>query len=156
MDEKLVAALIAFLGVIIAALVSLYWNFRSAKASRKLPFLNRQLEYCFEASEMAARLATADDPEIWKAAHNRFFELLWGPLAIVEDDDVAGAMMNFALALDQAGSVPLPAVRLQIPSLDLSAAIRKLLLRSWSISDLQLVLDHGGGGSSPQTTHGRN
>ena len=143
MDKTLVAAVIALLGGIIAALVGLYWNFRSAKAARRLPFLNRQLEYCFEASELASRLATADDPQIWKAAHNRFFELLWGPLAIVEDDDVAGAMMRFALALDQAGDVPLPAVRLQVPSLDLSAAIRKLLLRSWSIGDLQPVLDHG-------------
>ena len=140
MDEKLVAALIAFIAAIIATSTGLYWNFRNAKAARKLPFLTKQLEYCFEASEMTARLAVCEDEVIWKAARKRFFELFFGPLAIVEDDDVARAMMRFAIALDNGSESFPPSSKLNGPALDLSAQIRKLLLQSWEIRELERVL----------------
>jgi len=140
MDEKLIAALIAFVAAVIATSTGLYWNFRNAKAARKLPFLTKQLEYCFEASELAARLAVCEVEAEWKVAKSRFFELFFGPLAIVEDDDVARAMMRFGLALGaNEGAFP-PNAKLNGPALDLSAQIRKLLLRSWEIRDLDKVL----------------
>lgn len=80
MDDKLVAAVIAVVGVILAALANLYCNFRNAKASRKLPFLNRQLDYCFEASEAAAKLATTEDRDEWGTMHSRFLGLFFGSI----------------------------------------------------------------------------
>jgi hypothetical protein len=144
MDPRLLAALIAFFGVIAATLVNLYWNFRSAKSTRKLPFLQKQLELCFEASAIASKLATTEDRAEWNSAHSRFLELFFGPLVIVEDDEVASAMVTFRNAL-VAGKkkASLPREDLQFPSLDLSAALRKLLLSSWKIQDLNEVLEAG-------------
>jgi hypothetical protein len=141
MDEKLIAALIALVGAVLAALLSLYWNFRSAKSTRKLPFLNRQLEYCFEASEIAAQLVVETDTEKFETAERRFMQLFWGPLAIVEDDNVARAMMRFALALDNGSKQSAPRQSLTGPSLDLAAEIRKLLIKSWKVQDLTAVLE---------------
>ena len=134
-------ATVAVVGVILAALANLYWNFRNAKASRKLPFLNKQLDYCFEASEAAATLATTEDRDEWGRMSSRFLGLFFGPLAIVEDDDVARAMMKFALALDGVDNAGLPAHSLKGPSLELSGEIRKLLVNSWDIKDLNSVLN---------------
>lgn len=131
----------AILAALIAALANLYWNFRSAKSARTLPFLTKQLDYCFEAAEIAGTLSSTADAAAWKAARVRFFELYWGPLAIVEDEDVAGAMVSFKQALDGVGVGSLPATSLSAPSLQLGSQIRKLVLRSWRINDLNLVLD---------------
>ena len=141
MDEKFIAAMVALLAAVFAAIANLYWNFHSARASRRLSFLNKQLEYCFEVSEIAGKLATTSDETEWDAAQERFFELFWGPLAIVEDDDVARAMMKFSFTLGEVDAKSLPAQTLHGPSLDLGAQIRKLLLKSWNISDLALVLE---------------
>ena len=131
----------AIIVALVSAAVALYWNFHSAKAARKLPFLTKQLEYCFEASELAGKLASTSDWSEWCAAQNRLFELFWGPLAIVEDDDVARSMMGLGLALEGVSPGSLPAHNIQGPALDLSAQIRKLLLSSWKIDDLNLVLE---------------
>jgi hypothetical protein len=139
-DEKTLAALIALVGVLSAAVLSLYWNFRSAKSGRQLPFLNKQLEYCFEAVELAGKLAALEDKVQWELAKSRFFQLFWGPLAVVENDDVATAMALLALKIDGAGS-SLPAHSLQAPALGLAHEVRKLLIKSWKIKDLNLVLE---------------
>jgi hypothetical protein len=141
---KDIAPYAAVVAASITAGFGLYWNFRSAKSARKLPFLTKQLEYCFEASELAAKLARSDDEAEWLVAQKRFFQLFFGPLAIVEDDDVARSMMRFALALESEGGGFPPNHRLNGPSLDLSGEIRKLLLRSWQIKDLNKVLNTDG------------
>ena len=73
-----------------------------------------------------------------------FWVFFFGPLAIVEDDNVARAMMKFALALDSGSNSCLPAHSLKSPSLELSSEIRKLLVNSWNIKDLNSVLNADG------------
>lgn len=132
-------ALIALTGVVAAALLGLYWNFRNAKELRKQPFLTKQLELCLEASNVAARLATTNSNEAFDIAHARFLELFWGPLSVVENLQVAQAMVNFEqeLQLSLAGDSALPLTDLEDWSYALAMAVRKLILRSWRITTIE-------------------
>jgi len=56
--------------------------------SVRKPFLQMQSDLCKSATEAAARVATATDPEAWRKALDEFWALYWGPLAIVEDVDL--------------------------------------------------------------------
>jgi hypothetical protein len=139
--QELIAPAAAFFGVVLTAGFGLYWNFRSAKAARKQPFLLRQLDLCHDASLTAARLATLQDRAAWNEARQRFWELYFGPLSIVEDAHVKAAMETFGAELEGLGDAPvLPAGSLQDPSYQLARKIRVLILRSWSIQSLAEVL----------------
>jgi hypothetical protein len=59
------------------------WQFTTEQAqTNKAPFLKKQLELCFLASETAARLATETDPATWEKDRQTFWQLYWGNLAI--------------------------------------------------------------------------
>src|SRR5262245_46171795 len=66
-------------------------------ASRKVeatkPFLERQLKLYTEASQVAAAIATTGDNSERSKAAKRFWELYWGELALVENQDVEAAMV---------------------------------------------------------------
>lgn len=102
-------------------------------ATRKLeatrPFLERQLKLYPEASQVAAVLATSTDPSERSAASRRFWQLYWGELALVENQDVEAAMVAFGDALTREASPP----ELQDLSLKLAHACRLSLDRSWGI-----------------------
>lgn len=142
-NPQLFGALVAFAGVIVATTFSLYWNFRNAKALRKQPFLEKQLELCLEATSVAAVLATTISPAEFENKQARFWELFWGPLAVVENDAVSAAMMEFGAELDELVSkgAPLPFDSLKAQSIDLAAEVRKLILEAWSITSLQGILN---------------
>ena len=128
MDEKLLAALIALGGVIGASLLNLYWNFHSARAARRQPFLQVQLDACLRASRAAATLATSMRQSEMELAREEFWKLYWGELCIVEDDQVERAMVNFANKLETGSGD-----EIKVASLLLSRVIRKLVLKSWKI-----------------------
>jgi hypothetical protein len=139
--ESYLAAFVALLGV----LVGLYWNFRSARAARKQPFLLKQLDLCHDASLAAARLASLRDRDQWLDARQRFWELFYGPLSIVEDGQVKTAMEAFGRELAALNEMPpLPASSLEQPSYRLARAMRVLILNSWSITGLARVLEDEG------------
>src|SRR4051794_26434518 len=71
------------------------WQFsvQQSQANRQ-PFLQKQLELCFQATETAGRLASETDPAEWEKARLTFWRLYWGPLSIVEDRAVEGAMVE--------------------------------------------------------------
>jgi hypothetical protein len=64
------------------------------------PFWEKQLQTCFEASTAAATIATSRDKEAVSKAVDDFWRLYWGPLAIVEAREVAGAMVAFGTCLE--------------------------------------------------------
>ena len=70
------------------------------RESRK-PFLERQLALYFEATRAASQLATLRAGAQRDRARQRFWELYWGELGLVEDDEVAKAMRDFGDALIQ-------------------------------------------------------
>jgi hypothetical protein len=122
------AALLALVGTLTTS-----W-FTQRQANRE-PFLKKQLELCFEASDSAGRLATQSDPFEWEKARREFWRLYWGVLSIVEDPEVEGAMVALGeLVPTHPNTNPeLPMKSLQIPSYDLAHSIRHLLLASWKI-----------------------
>jgi hypothetical protein len=112
------------------------WQFSEQQGQRnREPFLQKQLETSFLASETAARLATETDPVEWEKARQTFWRLYWGPLGIVEDQKVAGAMYDLGrLVPDKPVSAPtLPMKALEQPSLRLAHAARNLILASWNV-----------------------
>ena len=134
-----VGALLAFAGVIVTAHVAIRENSRNAVRLQKQPFLERQLELCMEASNVAAILATTRSRKAFDQAHSRFLELYWGPLSVVENRDVSQAMIDFLGALDGLAGKggPLPRSDLEHLSYELAKKVRELILGAWEIRKLK-------------------
>ena len=112
------------------------WQFTQQQEQKnREPFLQKQLELCFEATEAAAVLATEDDPVVWEKARKTFWRLYWGKLSIVEDRKVESAMYELGKLVPKEpldGPKP-PLQSLEQPSLRLAHATRNLILASWKI-----------------------
>jgi hypothetical protein len=112
------------------------WQFSEQQGQRnREPFLQKQLEMCFQASNTAARLATETDPAEWEEARQTFWRLYWGTLGIVEDRNVESAMVELGrLVPDKPVDAPtLPMESLRQPSIRLAHAARNLILNSWNV-----------------------
>jgi hypothetical protein len=96
------------------------------------------MELCFEASEVAATLATARSQAVFDTAHARFLALFWGPLSIVENRAVSARMVEFRRQLNRqlAKNVSLPLDSLEGHSYELAIEIKRLI-RSWKITDIE-------------------
>lgn len=93
------------------------------------PFLERQLKLYTEATQAVATLATSKKPEELDIASKKFWSLYWGELALVEDERVEAAMVQFGKALET-GSV---GQQLQPHSLAIAHACRDSLADSWGV-----------------------
>lgn len=106
----------------------------SAAESRRVeatkPFLERQLKLYTEASQVAALIATSNDAAQVAKSTERFWQLYWGELALVENREVEAAMVQYGNALDN----PSDRATLRQRSLDLAKACRLSLDRSWGIN----------------------
>ncbi len=112
------------------------WKFTAEQGqANKKPFLEKQLELGFQATETAAKLAVTTDVEEWKKARHTFWLLYWGPLSIVEDPKVEQAMVELGKLVPTTDEPvpPLPMSILQHHSYELAHAVRGLLLKSWNI-----------------------
>ena len=111
-----------------------------AQFDSQRPFLVKQMELCFQASEAASTLASSTDLENWRRAKETFWILYWGPLSVVEQPLSGGQglvelqMVDFGFALEPLQDNPtLPLTSLQQESLDLAHECRKLIFDSWGI-----------------------
>jgi hypothetical protein len=93
------------------------------------PFLERQLKLYTEASQVVAIIATTSNNAARSKAVNRFWELYWGELALVENTEVEAAMVAFGEGLKKDA----PLGELQQLSLTLAHACRFSLDKSWGI-----------------------
>jgi hypothetical protein len=137
MPDSITTAIISGAALIAAGMMGRWYEQRQAN---KRPFLEKQLALSFEAVEAASCLANETKWEAWEEARLTFWCLYWGPLSMVEDQTVKGAMEEFGNLL---ADIPIPAppemlprAELQQPSYRLSHAARNLILSSWKISDL--------------------
>jgi hypothetical protein len=121
----------------LATLIAGIWQYadKQAQANRE-PFLLKQLDLVFEASQTVSVLSNSTDSAAWEKARVRFWELYWGPLGLVEDGAVERCMRQAGLIVPQPGTNPgtLPLTKLRSVSLELSHAARDLVLESWNTS----------------------
>ena len=96
-------------------------------------FLTRQLKLYTDATQTAAKLATSSrESEDFTKAADRFWELYWGELSMVENRDVEAAMVQMGHCLEgNCQACP----DLQRCSLALAHACRQSLAESWGVSD---------------------
>jgi hypothetical protein len=77
------------------------------------PFATIQLQLFMEAGKVVGQLAAFDkssanwmeSPE-WKTEYNRFYQLFWTELSIVEDNDIKAGMQDFSRQLKKVLSHP--------------------------------------------------
>jgi hypothetical protein len=131
-------AFITLIGTLIGLSVGI-WRFGAQQAqANKGPFLQKQLELCFEATEIVGRLASEIDAEEWEKLRLSFWRLYWGPLSIVEDREVEAAMVKLGRLVPKqpVSQAELPMRSLEGLSYELAHAVRALILDSWNV-DLQ-------------------
>jgi hypothetical protein len=98
-----------------------YADSRRIEATR--PFLEMQLKYYTEAVQVASRIAHSHDPQ----SIARFWELYYGELALVENNDVALAMRQFGDALNQGKTTELNTL-----AIELGRRVGESLAKSWN------------------------
>jgi len=113
-----------------AAETARYAESRRVEATR--PFLEMQLKLYTEAALVTSRIAHSGG----EGAIGRFWELYYGELALVENNDVARAMVDFGKALKANEKT-----RLEALSLELTRSMRRSLAKSWGTDAWQATAD---------------
>ncbi|WP_341368431.1 hypothetical protein [Yoonia sp. BS5-3] len=90
---KAVTAMIAVIGLI--AGIFQFIHVQSIAAAT--PFLQKKLLWCEEAVDTAARIATSETPE--QPDLQRFWQLYWGKMGLIENETVKAAMIRFGASL---------------------------------------------------------
>jgi len=95
------------------------------------PVWDKRLELYFTASETAATIALSNNQAERDKAEAKFMQLYAGPLVIVEDADVEGAMINFHRCLTGKDACDQP--ELQRRSLTLASKARDSIGKSFNV-----------------------
>jgi hypothetical protein len=105
------------------------------RASKKV-FLDKQAALYFETTAVVSRIATRDAETISPQDVERFWQLYWGELSMVEDFGVEQVMVLFGRslhALQQKGTHEVCAQKSTEISLMLAHCIRESLGKSWGV-----------------------
>lgn len=95
---------------------------------RQRPFVEAQMKYYFEAAETATQIARTTEGSAREKLVQRFWQLYWGPLAVVEDEEVEAAMVAYGRHLKNSQH---DAANLETLSLAVAHACRGSLKRLW-------------------------
>jgi hypothetical protein len=112
------------------------WQFIvQQRQANRTPFLQKQLDLCFEVTEAMAQLATETHEEKWEDARKTFWRLYWGPLSIVEDAAIESLMVQIGEIVPRlpCKTPELPRPDFERSSYRLAHAARSLMRRSWNI-----------------------
>jgi len=109
------------------------------------PFWEKQINTYFEASDVASTIATLPAGNTQrKRAEERFMQLYYGPLVLVEDEEVMKAKVNLRNCIDgldeECTEEPSKTFRLQTLSLALANKCRASIGISWTIDLKNLYL----------------
>ena len=101
----------------------------------KMIFLKKQFELYVEAVSIVSRLANSNHYENRRDDLQRFWQLYWGDLGMVEDPKVEQAMIAVGKILTTEDEIPLAdkMSRLKNASLELSHCVSKSLEVSWGV-----------------------
>lgn len=122
------------LAVIIGGAVGLWKYFDAAEKDFRKPYWERQIALYFEATAATGTIASVSEGAERDAAEARFWQLYYGPLALVEDLQVEAAMVQFRNCL----LADCTQRDLQRASLALAHACRESLGDSWSLQLAEL------------------
>jgi hypothetical protein len=129
--------IIAAIGILAGAGWAVYSYNATAERELRKTFWDKQISLYFDATEAASTIATLpDDDPARKIATQRFWQLYFGPLRVVEDDENVGkAMISFGLCLTEPGkSGPMQQCtqdELQQKSLTLAVRCRLSIAAGW-------------------------
>ena len=126
---KATATIIALLGAIIGI-----WKYSDTveKEFRK-PFWEQQVALYFDATSAASTLASSLDSTALFKAKEKFYELYYGPLAVVEDTEVEAAMVRFDRCLQALETGSCTRTELKNLSLALAHSCRESIGRAWEL-----------------------
>jgi hypothetical protein len=132
--------------VALAGAITGIFSYRASIANSKAasereyqkPFYDRQMTLYFDASRAAATLASSRNPNELRKASERFWQLYWGELCIVEDQQVESKMRDFGIVLSQVEKAPgrltvQEQQSLRKPSYDLAQSLRDSLSKAWPV-----------------------
>ena len=143
MKVELIVAIIAGIVAVVSALVAYMAQISAAKSQsqialiqlaaqqaheRQKPFVESQMKFYFEAAETAAQIPRTIESMAREKLTKRFWQLYWGPLAVVEDEEVERAMVAYG---EQLKNVTWDAAGLETLSLGVAHACRSSLKRLW-------------------------
>ncbi len=103
---------------------------KTALRESQKPFLEKRLEYYTEAATVTATIARSKDPRKVAQARERFWTLYWGPLALVENEGVDQAMVQFGNCLQDRKHCP---DSLEILSLAVAHRCEQSISESWGV-----------------------
>ncbi|WP_157937573.1 hypothetical protein [Oceaniglobus roseus] len=135
--ETLIKAFVAVVGLA-GLLVGVFQFVRVQAVEARTPYLERKLAWCEEAVETTSRIAVAADPA--PADQERFWQMYWGVMGLIEKHSITTAMIDFGKALRSSGAEKAPtgsgesAAPLSALSLALAHACRRELSAEWSPS----------------------
>ena len=132
------ATLAGWIGSIGAFVWGVYTYGDKRAQDNKSPFLKQQLDLCFRASEVVATLTTEGNPEKWDEARHEFWRLYYGTLCIVENREVADAVIALGKLIPRPeqprpGQLPITDLEFRSASILLAREARKLILAAWRI-----------------------
>ena len=130
---KTLAGLVGLAGLVFG--VVKYVQVQTVEAEK--PYLERKLAWCEEAVETTSRIATAATPS--PADIERFRQMYWGVMGLIEKKSITCAMISFGAGLDrqeppECNGTPAPTGSLKERSLALAHACRQELAAEWSPS----------------------
>jgi hypothetical protein len=121
--------LLGAVSLVVGGAIGLWKYSDSVEIEFRKPFWERQISLYFDATSSAATLASNSEADALRDAEAQFWNLYYGPLALVEDRKVATAMINFGQCLKENCSQG----ELKNLSLSLARACRESISTSWSI-----------------------
>jgi len=121
---------------VVTTILTAFKDAETRRLTARTPFLNRQLELYLEATKVAAKFAVSDvSPSDAAQSKQRFWELYWGELPLVEDRRVENAMVCLGARLKGEPRTDCECESLQDCVLELAHACRQSLAQSWGVKD---------------------
>jgi len=109
------------------------WQYQDSKQKEfYAQFWNRRLDLYVQASQAASNIAVSSSLETAADFRRAFWALYYGPMSVVEDLDVKGAMQEFGRALSAVERDAGDPKSLQQPAYRLATVLRDSLGRSWN------------------------
>jgi hypothetical protein len=103
---------------------------RTASLEARKPFEEKRLELYIEAATVTAKIARSHDKNEVARAKDEFWVLYLGPLALVEDEEVEGAMFQFGKCLNPSAKCK---SMLEALSLEVAHQCKDSLSATWGV-----------------------